>query len=157
VTRVVHFLPFPNGIPLLSSTFQIAIYFTHSFPLLAKLSSDLRKSLFKSRFHSIASSKFQPHVGRATTPLRQGSLALSARAVTMVMAARSDVPVKSVRHFQVVVVFVYFPTRTRVYSFAILNRSEWGKCGPQARRLINGGRASSWCSYPATATTKIDR
>jgi hypothetical protein len=44
-----------------------------------------------------------------------------------------------------------------VYSFAILNRSEWGKCGPQARGLINGGRASSWCSDPATATAKIDR
>jgi len=71
--------------------------------------------------------------GRATAPLRQDSLALSARAVTMVMAARSDVPVGR-RHFQVVVVFVY--SRLGNYSFANLNLSEWGKCGPQARLVV---------------------
>jgi hypothetical protein len=76
--------------------------------------------------------------GRATAPLRRGSLALPARAVTMVMAARSDVPAKS-ETFPGGSSICVFLTRTPVYSsFVILNFSEWGKpeCGPQARLVV---------------------
>jgi hypothetical protein len=89
-------------------------------------------------------------------PLRQ-SLTGTFSAVTVVMAARSGVPAKS-ETFPGDSGICVFPDSDvgLLYSFAALNHSEWGKyCGPQARRLINGGRASSWCSYPTTA--EIDR
>lgn len=53
---------------------------------------------------------------------------------------------------------MYFPdwdTGILILQFRIVQNGE--SVDPKARRLINRGRASSWYSYPATATAKIDR
>jgi hypothetical protein len=79
----------------------------------------------------------------ATTPLRRGLLALSAPAVTMVMAARSDVPVKSETFPGDSSICVFSDSDTGLYSFANLNLSDGESADP---------KHASWCSYPATAT-----
>ena len=70
----------------------------------------------------------QPHLGRATTPpLRQGPTGTFS-AVTVVMAARSDVPAKS-ETFPGDSSICVFPNSELVllYSFAALNPFRMGK------------------------------